>query len=90
MANARKIANIACSAMVRKLIFTDMASGWAKAMATDNAARNGMNMGILRGLLGTKKSAQGMLRGRLDGVNGGCELIGGVMHLLTLTRLPVL
>ena len=39
-------------ATVRRLILIDMAPRWAKVVATAAAARNGMNMGILSGLVG--------------------------------------
>jgi hypothetical protein len=54
MAAARKAMDTAFSANVRMLIWTDMAPGWAKAVATAAEARNGMNMGILSGLVGEK------------------------------------
>ena len=40
---------------VRTATLVDMAPSWAKAAATDAAAKNGMNMEILLGLVGGEK-----------------------------------
>ena len=46
-ASAMAISTMAFRALVRNAILTDMAPTWAKAAATDAAARNGRNIGIL-------------------------------------------
>jgi hypothetical protein len=45
------ISTMAFRALVRNAILTDMAPTWAKAAATAAAARKGMNMGVLSGLV---------------------------------------
>ena len=45
IASTARGAHKACSALVRTAILTVMAPSWAKAIATIDAARNGMNMG---------------------------------------------
>lgn len=58
---------IALSAMERTLIFTVTAPMLANVAATMDAARKGMNIDISLVGFGQKKSALGMLRGRLGG-----------------------
>jgi len=55
---------IAYSDEFRMAILAVRAPSWAKAAATDAAARNGMNMGSFRVGMGTKKSA---LDGEVEG-----------------------
>lgn len=64
MANAMATRIMALRAPVNMAIRTDMAPSWAKAVATAAAARKGMNIGILSGLIGDKEKAPWTVRSR--------------------------
>jgi len=73
MITASKATDMAFRASVRTAISTDMAPSWVKAVATAAAARKGMNIRSLSGLVvGGKEKA---LDGEVEGAGLGAWLL---------------
>ena len=72
---ARNATDMALMANVRMAILTDMAPSWAMVAATAAAAKKGMNIGSLSGLVGEKKKRTGhedvVLDGEVEGAGWG-------------------